>query len=47
MPNGPSSRKPIGSHPDLANDGSSSVYIQTANPARSPASAPERVAPFQ
>ena len=47
MPNGPSRRKPIGSHPDFANDGSSSVYSQTANPVPRPASAPARVAPFQ
>ena len=47
MPHGPSATNPAGSQPDLANDGASSVYAQTANPASKPAIAPARVACFQ
>ena len=43
MPNGPCSTKLIGSHPERASAGSSSVYSQTAKPALSPHSAPARV----
>ena len=47
MPHGPSATNSAGSHPDRANDGASSVYAQTANPAARPAIAPARVACFQ
>jgi hypothetical protein len=46
-PNRPSVRKLAGSQPDFANEGRSSVYPHTANPAESPANAPARVAPRQ
>jgi hypothetical protein len=47
MPNGPCSSSPSDSQPERANAGSTRVYIQTANPAANPASAPRRVPPFQ
>ena len=37
----------MGSQPERANAGRSSVYSHTANPAERPASAPRRVPPFQ
>ena len=49
MPHGPSSTNPGGSQPDLANDGASSVYAQTANPARETGdrAGPRRLLPVQ
>ena len=47
MPNGPSSMRPIGSQPERANAGSSSVYDHTENPASRAQNAPLRVPPFQ
>ena len=47
MPHGPFETKSVCHQPDLAIDGSISVYTHSPKPSTSPASAPPRVPPLQ